>query len=585
MPWDNHSLLARTLIANAPRTAGTSFELSDPDDFAANQYITFWHISNNGNVKASTAEVGRITALDGNVATVTRVAQGTNNVDVFAGGEFIVINALTPAVLEAMELVIDNKASLTHDHDDRYYTESEMDTALAAKADADTLQETVRDTIGTALVAGSNVTLTVNDGTDTITISSAGAQGEPGTPGEPGADGVGVPAGGTTGQALVKATDTDYDTEWTSINSATWGNISGTITDQTDLTTYVDNEVAALVDASPATLDTLNELAAALGDDPNFATTVTTSIGTKATGAASSTDNAVARFDGTTGKIIQNSTVTVNDGGGVTASQVWSDEVFTDSIEEKTISAGVTVAGVVLSGGAVDGVDVSLLAQGVSDLSDEVDTKVTGHGTANIYTQDTEPASPVDGDIWVDESTSSDIVTTGGTQILTGKTMDGDDNTFQDIPASAIKSEAWTSWTPTWYGSSVNPSIGNGTLSGRYVRIGRTIHATLLLKIGSTTTLGTGDWIFTLPVAAVSIGSGIHRAIGTFYAEDAGVKGFNGLVNLTANDTGNVYSGRIVLKYHDAANNAVMLNGGASAPFAWAINDYFAATFTYEAAS
>jgi hypothetical protein len=46
-------------------------------------------------------------------------------------------------------------------------------------------------------------------------------------------------------------------------------------------TTYVDTSVANLVDSAPATLDTLNELAAALGDDPNFATTVTNSIATK----------------------------------------------------------------------------------------------------------------------------------------------------------------------------------------------------------------------------------------------------------------------------------------------------------------
>ena len=45
--------------------------------------------------------------------------------------------------------------------------------------------------------------------------------------------------------------------------------------------TYVDDELAALVDSSPGTLDTLNELAAALGDDPNFATTVTNQIATK----------------------------------------------------------------------------------------------------------------------------------------------------------------------------------------------------------------------------------------------------------------------------------------------------------------
>jgi hypothetical protein len=38
---------------------------------------------------------------------------------------------------------------------------------------------------------------------------------------------------------------------------------------------------AAIVDSSPAALDTLNELAAALGDDPNFATTVSTSLGNK----------------------------------------------------------------------------------------------------------------------------------------------------------------------------------------------------------------------------------------------------------------------------------------------------------------
>ena len=47
--------------------------------------------------------------------------------------------------------------------------------------------------------------------------------------------------------------------------------------------TYVNNAVSNLVDSAPSTLDTLNELAAALGDDPNFAATVTNSIGTKQT--------------------------------------------------------------------------------------------------------------------------------------------------------------------------------------------------------------------------------------------------------------------------------------------------------------
>jgi hypothetical protein len=48
-----------------------------------------------------------------------------------------------------------------------------------------------------------------------------------------------------------------------------------------DLSSASAAAVAAIVDSAPATLDTLNELAAALGDDANFASTVTTELGNK----------------------------------------------------------------------------------------------------------------------------------------------------------------------------------------------------------------------------------------------------------------------------------------------------------------
>lgn len=51
-------------------------------------------------------------------------------------------------------------------------------------------------------------------------------------------------------------------------------------------TAFVQAVVAALVASAPALLDTLDELAAALGDDPNFATTVTNSIATKLNSSA-----------------------------------------------------------------------------------------------------------------------------------------------------------------------------------------------------------------------------------------------------------------------------------------------------------
>ena len=46
---------------------------------------------------------------------------------------------------------------------------------------------------------------------------------------------------------------------------------------------YVDNKVASLVNSSPSTLDTLNELAPALGNDPNCATTMTNTLALKST--------------------------------------------------------------------------------------------------------------------------------------------------------------------------------------------------------------------------------------------------------------------------------------------------------------
>jgi hypothetical protein len=55
----------------------------------------------------------------------------------------------------------------------------------------------------------------------------------------------------------------------------------GTNTTQLATTAFVRAEVAALVAGSPGLLDTLDELAAALGDDPNFATTITTALAGK----------------------------------------------------------------------------------------------------------------------------------------------------------------------------------------------------------------------------------------------------------------------------------------------------------------
>jgi hypothetical protein len=66
--------------------------------------------------------------------------------------------------------------------------------------------------------------------------------------------------------------------------SSAWSDLDYFL-DSSELTSQISSASASiisyLVDSAPDTLDTLNEIAAALGDDENFATTVTTAIATK----------------------------------------------------------------------------------------------------------------------------------------------------------------------------------------------------------------------------------------------------------------------------------------------------------------
>lgn len=66
---------------------------------------------------------------------------------------------------------------------------------------------------------------------------------------------------------------------------------------------------------------------------------------------------------------------------------------------------------------------------------------------------------------------------------------------------------AWTSYTPTWTGSTTNPVIGNGTLTGRYLKVGRTVWAELYVLAGGTTTFGSGTYTFGAPFAKAASGT------------------------------------------------------------------------------
>ena len=166
---------------------------------------------------------------------------------------------------------------------------------------------------------------------------------------------------------------------------------------------YVDTEIANLIDSAPGTLDTLNELAAALNDDANFSTTVTNSLALKAPladPALTGTPTAPTATSGTnTTQIATTAFVAAavsGLGGGGGASVTVSDAAPT------TPSAGdlwFDSTGLVLYVYYNDG-----------DSSQWVQTNPSGSGSsggssggAAVTVSGTAPTSPTVGDLWFDD--------------------------------------------------------------------------------------------------------------------------------------------------------------------------------------
>lgn len=104
---------------------------------------------------------------------------------------------------------------------------------------------------------------------------------------------------------------------------------------KSELESYADNKISEVIGSAPETLDTLNELAQALGDDPNFATTISNQIGLKADQTAldlHKNDNSIhptptkqAEWDNKiskTEKGAPNGVPTLDENGKVTSSQL-----------------------------------------------------------------------------------------------------------------------------------------------------------------------------------------------------------------------------------------------------------------------
>ena len=193
-----------------------------------------------------------------------------------------------------------------------------------ALADGKT-QEEIEDIVANLVVAGSNVTKTYDDASDTLTIASTDTNTQLTT--EQVEDIVGamvssntetnitVTYDDTNGKLNFSSTNTNTQLSQEQVEDFVGGMLDGTETfisvsyddtdgnidfvvpvkDEDDMTSnsathlatqqsikaYVDSEVAGLVDSAPGALNTLNDLAAAINDDATFSSTVTTALGNR----------------------------------------------------------------------------------------------------------------------------------------------------------------------------------------------------------------------------------------------------------------------------------------------------------------
>lgn len=162
------------------------------------------------------------------------------------------------------------------------------------------------------------------------------------------------------------------------------------------------------------------------------------------------------------------------------------------------------------------------------------------------------------------------VVTSGAAITSVSQTgVDSSNNTI--YPQNVLGFGSWKSYTPTWTGAGGNPAIGNGTMSGRYTRVGKTVIVSVNISMGSTTTYGSGAYSWSLPFAAANNGVRYH---GGAWALDTGT---------------NYYSGVTKCEPGSAAaqcyNSAAAGNAWSSAiPFTFGDTDQLSFTLIYETA-
>jgi len=146
-------------------------------------------------------------------------------------------------------------------------------------------------------------------------------------------------------------------------------------------------------------------------------------------------------------------------------------------------------------------------------------------------------------------------------------------------PAGSFSIVPWTTYTPLWTSSGTQPTLGNGSLTGRYVSIGATVIGEIRLVAGVTGfSRGSGTYFLSLPTNGVFENL---QPVGQVVMRDEGP-------NITYLGTAlfnNNNAGRIELFMHtQTASFDQGFAATADTPFLFSSNDRILVHFQYESA-
>jgi hypothetical protein len=238
-------------------------------------------------------------------------------------------------------------------------------------------------------------------------------------------------------------------------------------------------------------------------------------------------------------------------------------EALGDSIDASLLDLKGGTTGQVLSKNSNTDMDFIWVTDAAGDITGvTAGTGISGGGTSGTVTVTNSMATAIDA--------KGDLVAGTGADAFARLAVGANDLlvTAASGEATGLKyTGAWTTYTPTF----TNLTVGNGTLVGRYCKIGKVCHLYIQLIFGSTTSIS-GTPTITLPIDSINVGF-----IAPLWINDIGTADYYGgaqfgtsTITLFVSNSSTTYT----------SNTSV----SATIPMTWTTSDKLTINASYEVA-